>query len=119
MSADSTRGNTDSNPFQPTRLDIDLRGQVLRITWADGATSKLLLATVRKHCPCASCRTERDTQSRSLLPILSSAPGGPILATGGHLVGNYALQLEWSDGHNTGIYDFRYLRELDCSTALS
>jgi DUF971 family protein len=28
------------------------------------------------------------------------------------LAGNYALQLHWSDGHNSGIYSWEYLREL-------
>ena len=28
------------------------------------------------------------------------------------LVGNYAIQFTWSDGHNTGIFDFRFLRSL-------
>jgi DUF971 family protein len=28
------------------------------------------------------------------------------------LVGGYALQPRWADGHNTGIYSFTYLRRL-------
>ena len=96
----------------PTGLDLDLRGQTLHIDWADGTSSHLPLAFLRKHCPCAACRTEKEQQSRTLLPILKSAPAASIDATGAHLVGNYALQIEWSDGHNTGIYDFRYLRHL-------
>jgi DUF971 family protein len=28
-------------------------------------------------------------------------------------VGNYAIQIGWSDGHNSGIYSFRYLKELE------
>lgn len=97
----------------PINLDLDLKQQVLRVTWADGVTSNLPMTLLRKHCPCASCRTEREKQGKSLLPILQSAPSGEIEATGGHLVGNYALQIDWSDGHNTGIYDFRLLRALD------
>ena len=46
----------------------------------------------------------------SLLPVLKSAPAGEVRLTGGNLVGNYALKLDFSDGHNTGIYDFRLLR---------
>ncbi len=102
---------------RPTGLDLDLRAQVLHITWADGEVSHLPLVMLRKNCPCAACRSERETQGRSLLPILTAAPGGPTQATGGHLAGNYALQLDWSDGHNAGIYDFRYLRSLDAGGA--
>ncbi len=97
---------------QPTGLDLDLRRQMLDITWGDGTTSQFPSVMLRKHCPCATCRTERDKQGRTLLPILTAAPDGPVLVTGGHLVGNYAIQLEWSDGHSTGIFDFRYLHEL-------
>jgi DUF971 family protein len=97
---------------QPAGLDLDLKAQVLHVTWADGAISRLPLAVVRRHCPCAACRTEKEQQSRTLLPVLKASPAGQIEAVGGHLVGNYALQIEWSDGHNTGIYDFRYLRTL-------
>ncbi len=101
-----------SDQTQPAGLDLDLKQQVLRITWADGAVSELSLPVVRKHCPCAACRTEKEQQSRTLLPVLKSAPPEKMEAVSGHLVGNYAIQLEWSDGHNTGIYDFRYLRRL-------
>jgi len=95
----------------PTALDLDLREQVLHITWNDGKASHLPLLAVRKACPCASCRTAQEEQSRTLLPVLKSAPPTQIRATGAQLVGNYALRIEWSDGHNTGIYDFRYLRQ--------
>jgi DUF971 family protein len=100
---------------RPTGLDLDLRAQVLRITWADGVGSGLPLSFLRRHCPCATCRTERQKRSGALLPILSASQshsdGGT--ATGGHLVGNYAMQIDWADGHATGIYDFRFLRTLD------
>lgn len=97
---------------RPVGLDLKLDEQVLTVTWADGATSVFPAMFLRRHCPCAGCRTEREKRSESLLPILKSDPSGEIRAAGGHLVGNYALQIEWSDGHNTGIYDFRLLRTL-------
>lgn len=97
---------------RPVGLDLALSEQVLRITWGDGAESEFPMDYLRRHCPCASCRTEREKPAPLLL-ILSAKPGGgEIRATGGQLVGNYALQIEWSDGHNTGIYDFRLLRAL-------
>ncbi len=97
---------------RPTGLDIEMARQVLRITWADGVTHDYPAAFLRRHCPCAACRTEYEEQSRTLLPVLSPSQTAPVMVTGGHLVGNYALQLEWSDGHATGIYDFRLLRRL-------
>ena len=108
----STPSDTQPQEHQPASLDLDLREQVLHITWSDGTASHLPLLAVRKACPCAACRTAQEQQSRTLLPVLQSAPPSAIVATGAHLVGNYALRIEWSDEHNTGIYDFRYLRQL-------
>jgi len=98
--------------IQPVSLDLDLKNQTLHITWADGAVSRWPVAVLRQHCPCAACRTEKEQQSRTLLPVLKQAPAEKLEAVGGHLVGNYALQIEWSDGHSSGIYDYRYLRML-------
>ncbi|MCH7721653.1 MAG: DUF971 domain-containing protein, partial [Planctomycetes bacterium] len=72
-------------------------------------------------CPCATCRTECEQRSESpteqrsgspmSLTILKTDPRN-LRATGAQLVGRYAIQFEWSDGHNTGIFDFRFLRSL-------
>ncbi len=97
---------------RPSNLDLKLQEQVLQIAWADGAVSTFLMPFLRQHCPCAQCRTERLESSRNPLHVLSAAPSGQIRITGGRTIGNYALQLDWSDGHNTGIYDFRLLRTL-------
>lgn len=97
---------------RPVKLDLQLPEQMLRITWADNVTSEFQAGFLRRNCPCATCRSERDKPATGL-PILSARQAGDIRVTGGDLVGNYAIQLHWSDGHNTGIYDFRLLRELD------
>ena len=36
----------------------------------------------------------------------------PLTATGAELVGNYAIRIDWSDGHSSGIYSWAFLREL-------
>jgi DUF971 family protein len=38
----------------------------------------------------------------------------PLKPERAELVGRYALQIFWNDGHSTGIYSFDYLRSL-CS----
>ena len=100
--------------YRPVGLDLAIAEQELRISWADGVNSVFPLTFLRRHCPCATCRTEREKQSTSLLPIMSEAQAKASSATttSGHLVGNYAIQLDWSDGHSTGIYDFKLLRSL-------
>lgn len=99
--------------FKPADLHLD-RKEGLKVQWQDGHTSHYPLVYLRKRCPCATCRIEREkpkpvTSSRSL----NILPSNISLATefaNARIVGNYAVQIEWSDGHKTGIYDFRYLR---------
>lgn len=97
----------------PAELKLRRSEQQLRIKWKDGRESVYSAVRLRKHCPCASCRTEREKQSRELLPILKQAPPSSVMLTSAQLVGSYAIQLFWSDGHDTGIFDFKYLRVLD------
>ncbi len=96
----------------PIDLKLKLEDQTLTVKWKDGATSAFQLGLLRRHCPCATCRTQRE--ERTLLPILNIKPGQPTpRVTGANLAGNYAIVLQWSDGHDAGIFDFRYLRALD------
>ena len=81
----------------------------LRITWADGHVSNFTAPQLRRACPCAQCVNEWTGQ-RVLRPE-SIAEGLTINDLS--LVGRYAINFRWSDGHETGIYSFRYLRELD------
>jgi len=96
----------------PADVRLRLKEQELRITWADGRVSVYPLAYLRANCPCAVCRAERGQREKTALPILSPSAVESIKAVDGGLVGNYAIQITWSDGHNTGIFDFRYLRQL-------
>ncbi|MEE9296811.1 MAG: DUF971 domain-containing protein [Phycisphaerae bacterium] len=97
----------------PSELKVRRAEQELRIRWRDGKESVFAAFMLRKQCPCATCRQEREKQSRTLLPVLKQAPPTELKLTNAQLVGNYAIQLFWSDGHSTGIYDFKYLRGLD------
>lgn len=110
MSATTPRGPHDESST-PQDLKVKLHDQMLYIDWRDGAKSSFDLRRLRAICPCATCRTERDSQSANPLKILKTDPSG-VRVTNAKLVGNYAIQFEWSDGHNTGIFDFRFLRSL-------
>ena len=90
----------------------------LLIVWKDGHESRYVGAVLRGLCPCASCQDE-DTGQRLILPmhIPDDLEFQKI-----EMVGRYALQFDWSDGHHTGIYSFDYLRRLcpcpSCRNAL-
>lgn len=94
-------------------LKVKLAEQQLFVRWNDGSECTYELAVLRRECPCATCRTQREDRKESpaSLTILKSDPRD-IRATGAKLVGRYAIQLEWSDGHNTGIFDFGFLKTL-------
>jgi DUF971 family protein len=80
----------------------------LRITWADDCVCSYRAAELRRACPCAQCVNEWTGQ-RVLKPETVS---GELTIADVSIVGRYALNFRWSDGHETGIYSFRYLREL-------
>lgn len=98
---------------QPVEFDVQ-RGVALRITWADGRRSAVPLAELRRACPCAGCRAERESPSPRSLPVVagSEEQRRMVTVTGVELVGRYALRMRWADGHNTGLYDYALLRRL-------
>jgi len=100
------------DPAAPQDLKVKLSEQRLVIDWKDGTRSEFGFGELRRVCPCAACRTEREQQGKNPLRILKADPTG-VRVVNARLVGHYAIQFEWSDGHNTGIFDFRFLRGLD------
>ena len=84
----------------------------LRIEWADGYVCEMGYEHLRRLCPCASCAHERGQAETGLRVVGEEAPSGPLQLNGVRLVGTYAVTLAWSDGHDTGIYSFRFLREI-------
>ncbi len=80
----------------------------LAIDWADGATSLFEIRELRLACGCAQCVDEWTGEDR-LDPSTVAEDVHPLSI---ETVGRYAIQIEWSDGHSTGIYPFDRLREL-------
>ena len=106
-------GRRDSRT-RPIDLDIDRQSGQLRIRWQDGMETAVSLAAVRRQCPCATCRAARAEQSDHRLAVIAPPDDEQKLVTVSQakLVGRYALQIIWADGHDTGIYDFELLRAL-------
>jgi len=80
----------------------------LRITWEDGVESRFHVRELRLACSCATCVDEWTGEGR-LDPASVPDDVHPIQI---RPVGRYAIQIDWSDGHDTGIYPFRRLRNL-------
>ena len=80
----------------------------LAITWADGKESRYKVRDVRLACACASCVDELTGEAR-LDPARVPADIKPVRIES---VGNYAIRISWSDGHDTGIYTYDRLRDL-------
>lgn len=99
--------------IQPTKLELATPDR-LRITWSDGQIREYAIRELRDKCPCATCREKRNAPPPSplQLPVLSSAEAQPLRIAGMTPVGNYAYSIDFSDGHNTGIYTLESLREL-------
>jgi DUF971 family protein len=96
----------------PTRLSLTAADR-LRIDWSDGTAREYAVRELRDRCPCATCREKRaNPQPPSLLPVLSPAEAQPLAIRAMKPVGNYAYAVDFSDGHDTGIYTIEYLREL-------
>ena len=97
----------------PLRLDLK-KTERLEVDWPDGLKSVYPLSLLRSQCPCAVCKNQREEQSKrkTLLNILPGNYSGDIHVLAAELVGNYALRIDWSDNHGSGIYSFTYLREI-------
>ena len=93
--------------IEPVQI-IEESDSELSIKWSDDAETRYNAVDLRRNCPCASCVNEWTGQK-----ILNdeSIPEDLTITTIS-IVGRYALNFHFSDGHNTGIFSFAYLRKL-------
>jgi DUF971 family protein len=91
--------------------NAQLIGNELALQWNDGEESYLPLEFLRRACPCAACGGEPDVLGNILRPEVSYTAQSFELRSWS-LVGGYALQPSWGDGHGSGIYSYQYLRRL-------
>jgi DUF971 family protein len=100
-------------PLHPTKLEL-AEPTRLRITWSDGKARDYTVRELRDQCPCATCREKRNAPAPppTQLPIITAAETQPLRIAAMKPVGNYAYLIDFSDGHNTGIYTLESLREM-------
>jgi DUF971 family protein len=96
--------------------NIQQIGNELAIQWNDNAESYLNLEVLRRACPCAACGGEPDVLGNIVRPNVTYTAESFQLDRF-HLVGGYAVQFRWADGHSPGIYSFAYLRKLAAGTS--
>jgi len=99
----------------PADISVSRERREMCIRWQDGHESAYPFDLLRKECPCAACNDQRDKVAVSTGPSLTVLSGpvlkaGEVQATAVSPVGRYAVKFVWSDGHDTGIYAFDYLR---------
>ncbi|NDJ52805.1 MAG: DUF971 domain-containing protein [Chloroflexi bacterium] len=97
----------------PADITLDRTEHELRILWRDELQSSYPLDALREACPCATCRGGHEFMGPAHDPnLIELKPVRSYQVENVAIVGNYALQIWWSDGHNTGIYSFGYLRRI-------
>jgi len=98
--------------MQPTAIDRNDRGIV--ISWSDGQRRTYTTRELRDHCPCATCREKEKEPAAPapLLQVLADADTIPLTITAMKPVGEYAYGIDFSDGHNSGIYTFDLLQSI-------
>lgn len=80
----------------------------VKVTWQDGHESVYPARELRLACPCAGCVDELTGHVR----VVATSMAQTVHPVKIDLVGRYAISIQWSDGHNTGIYGFNLLRKL-------
>jgi len=93
--------------IRPTQI-LEESDRELSINWSDDKETKYNAAQLRKSCPCASCVNEWTGEK----VLKDENVPADLSFSSISIVGNYALNFQFSDGHNTGIYSFQYLKKL-------
>jgi len=104
-----------SNALKPAKISVSKSEAVLHITWENETESRLPLAGLRAACPCAECKGGHENMGQPGSPSLMKTtlkPGQSASLERVELVGNYAIQMVWGDGHAYGIYSWAYLQDL-------
>ena len=93
--------------IEPRQI-IEESDSELSISWSDEAETKYNAADLRRSCPCAGCINEWTGEKMLKAENIADDLSFSSIS----IVGRYALNFHFSDGHETGIYSFDYLRKL-------
>lgn len=91
---------------------IKLNKNRLEIEWNDKQKISIGLEYLRNQCPCADCKGEQILTT-PMRPVKRTADNPEMYKIKDiQLMGNYGIKIFWGDGHNTGVYNWEYLKEL-------
>lgn len=107
MSPESSSRRSSSDRHTPTAIEQH-DARTLSIRWGDEHQSLIDVRALRLACACAHCV---DEWSGEALLAPDSVPND-VAPQSLQSVGRYAIQIRWSDGHDTGIYPFERIRAL-------
>jgi len=93
--------------IEPRQI-IEESDSELSINWSDEAETKYNAADLRRACPCAGCINEWTGEKMLKAENIEDDLSFSSIS----IVGRYALNFHFSDGHDTGIFSFDYLRKL-------
>ncbi len=98
----------------PTSLRMNETADLV-IEWDDGTCTTISPRQMRKACPCATCREKGEAEQTSKpkgLPVMSLAEAQPLRISGMRPVGNYAYNIQFSDGHSSGLFTIDLLHQI-------
>ena len=94
----------------PTPRSYQQLGDFLVVVWDDDHESYYPLEALRRACPCANCSGEPDLFGRMSRPAQEELTSRSFELTSVDRIGHYALQPNWADGHQWGIWTYDRLR---------
>jgi DUF971 family protein len=93
--------------IEPVQI-VEESDREISIKWSDDSETRYSASQLRRSCPCAGCIDEWTGKKT----LDDAKIADDITITHTSIVGRYALNFHFSDGHDTGIYSFKYLHEL-------
>ena len=93
--------------LEPVQI-VEENDAEISVTWSDDVVTNYRASQLRRSCPCAGCVNEWTGEK------MLDEKNIPDDLSFDHItvVGRYALNFDFSDGHDTGIFSFKYLKDL-------
>jgi DUF971 family protein len=106
MNDDQSKAQSSGAGHAPTEIRARSHSRLLTVSFADGRTFDLPFEYLRTHSPSAEVKGHGPGQETLVL----GKSGVGVKAV--EQVGQYAVRIVFDDGHDSGLFSWRYLREL-------